>query len=59
MSAGGSRLGGTVAKHGLDDVDVRTAIAMAVNKQDLIDVLFPGAGVEPGLLDRPARHAVA
>ncbi len=47
MSAGGSRLGGTVAKHGLDDLDVRTAIAMAVNKQDLTDVLFPGAGVSP------------
>jgi len=47
MSAGGSRLGGTVAKHGLDDLDVRTAIAMAVNKQDLVDVLFPGAGVSP------------
>jgi peptide/nickel transport system substrate-binding protein len=47
MTAGGSRLGGTVAKHGLDDIDVRTAIAMAVNKQDLVDVLFPGAGVAP------------
>lgn len=47
MSAGGTRLGGTVAKHGLDDLDVRTAIAMAVNKQDLVDVLFPGAGVAP------------
>jgi peptide/nickel transport system substrate-binding protein len=47
MTAGGSRLGGTVAKHGLDDLDVRTAIAMAVNKQDLTDVLFPGAGVSP------------
>jgi peptide/nickel transport system substrate-binding protein len=47
MTAGGSRLGGTVAKHGLDDLDVRTAIAMAVNKQDLVDVLFPGSGVQP------------
>jgi peptide/nickel transport system substrate-binding protein len=47
MTAGGTRLGGTVAKKGLDDVEVRTAIAMAVNKQDLVDVLFPGAGVAP------------
>jgi peptide/nickel transport system substrate-binding protein len=47
MSAGGSRLGGKVANHGLDDVEVRTAIAMAVDKQDLVDVLFPGAGVSP------------
>lgn len=47
MTAGGSRLGGTVAKHGLDDVEVRTAIAMAVDKEDLVNVLFPGMGVEP------------
>jgi len=32
---------------GLDDVNVRTAIAMAINKQDMLDVLFPGQGVSP------------
>jgi peptide/nickel transport system substrate-binding protein len=32
---------------GLDDVNVRTAIAMAVDKQDMLNVLFPGAGVSP------------
>jgi peptide/nickel transport system substrate-binding protein len=32
---------------GLDDVNVRTAIAMAINKQDMLDVLFPGQGVTP------------
>jgi peptide/nickel transport system substrate-binding protein len=47
MTAGGDRLGGTPAKHGLDDPMVRKAIAEAVNKQDLVDVLFPGAGVQP------------
>jgi peptide/nickel transport system substrate-binding protein len=47
MTAGGSRLGGKPAKHGLDDVEVRTAIAMAVDKEDLVNVLFPGMGVQP------------
>jgi peptide/nickel transport system substrate-binding protein len=32
---------------GLDDVNVRTAIAMAINKQDMLNVLFPGQGVSP------------
>jgi ABC-type transport system substrate-binding protein len=32
---------------GLDDVNVRTAIAMSINKQDMLDVLFPGQGVTP------------
>jgi peptide/nickel transport system substrate-binding protein len=32
---------------GLDDVNVRTAIAMSINKQDLMDVLFPGQGITP------------
>jgi len=47
QTAGGDALGGTPAKHGLDDLEVRTAIAMAVDKQDMVDVLFPGMGVEP------------
>jgi ABC-type transport system substrate-binding protein len=55
---GGSLLGSTDKKitpaaHGLDDVNVRTAIAMAVNKQDLVDVLFPGQGVEPACTVAP------
>jgi len=32
---------------GLDDVNVRTAIAMAVNKEDMLSVLFPGQDIEP------------
>jgi len=38
---------------GLDDLKVRTAIAMAVNKQGMIDVLFPGAGVSPACSPAP------
>jgi len=32
---------------GLDDVNVRTAIAMSIDKQDMLNVLFPGQTVEP------------
>lgn len=32
---------------GLDDVLVRRALRQAIDKQQLIDVLFPGAGLEP------------
>ena len=39
--------------HGLDDPLVRKAIAMAVNKQGMIDVLFPGAGVSPACSPAP------
>ena len=45
--AGGTRLGGDQTQKGLAEVEVRTAIAMAVDKQDLVEVLFPGAGVSP------------
>jgi ABC-type transport system substrate-binding protein len=55
--AGGTRLGGTQTKKGLDDVEVRTAIAMAVNKQGMIDVLFPGAGVKPACSIAPPGTA--
>ena len=32
---------------GLDDPNVRRALAMAIDKQTLLDVLFPGAGLTP------------
>ena len=32
---------------GLDDPEVRRALRMAIDKQGLIDVLFPGAGLTP------------
>jgi ABC-type transport system substrate-binding protein len=35
------------ADKGLDDPAVRRALRMAIDKQGLLDVLFPGAGVEP------------
>ena len=43
---------------GLDDPNVRRALAMAIDKQTLLDVLFPGAGLTPGLLDRAAGPVV-
>jgi peptide/nickel transport system substrate-binding protein len=38
---------------GLDDIRVRTAIAMAIDKQDLVDVLLPGAGLTPACTVAP------
>jgi peptide/nickel transport system substrate-binding protein len=35
------------ASVGLDDVNVRTAIAMAIDKQDMLNVLFPGQTLDP------------
>jgi peptide/nickel transport system substrate-binding protein len=42
-----------VTRPGLDDVNVRTAIAMAIDKQDLISVLFPGTDLEPACSQAP------
>ena len=39
--------------NGLDDVNVRKAIAMAVDKQDLINVLFPGQTLTPACSPAP------
>lgn len=36
-----------VSRPGLDDLAVRTAIAMAIDKEDIISVLFPGTELEP------------
>jgi peptide/nickel transport system substrate-binding protein len=38
---------------GLDDVNVRTAVAMAIDKADLISVLFPGTELEPACSQAP------
>ena len=38
---------------GLDDPVVRRALAMAIDKQALLDVLFPGAGLEPACSPAP------
>ncbi|MEO7118258.1 MAG: ABC transporter substrate-binding protein [Candidatus Limnocylindrales bacterium] len=38
---------------GLAEPDVRKAIAMAIDKQDLSNVLFPNAGVEPACSPAP------
>ncbi len=38
---------------GLDDPLVRTAIAHAVDKASIVEVLFPGAGVEPACSTSP------
>jgi peptide/nickel transport system substrate-binding protein len=35
------------ADKGLDDPDVRRALRQAIDKQTLVDVLFPGAGLTP------------
>jgi len=40
-------------QNGLDDPKVRTAIAQAVNKQDMINVLFPGQTVTPACSPAP------
>jgi peptide/nickel transport system substrate-binding protein len=36
-----------VSKPGLDDLAVRTAIAQAIDKENIISVLFPGTELEP------------
>lgn len=41
------------SRPGLDDINVRTAIAMAINKPDLIAVLFPGTELEPACSPAP------
>jgi peptide/nickel transport system substrate-binding protein len=38
---------------GLDDANVRRALAMAIDKRALLDVLFPGAGLEPACSNAP------
>ncbi|MFV2063104.1 MAG: peptide ABC transporter substrate-binding protein [Chloroflexota bacterium] len=38
---------------GLDDANVRRALAMAIDKQGLLDVLFPGAGLTPACSNAP------
>jgi peptide/nickel transport system substrate-binding protein len=38
---------------GLDDANVRRALAMGIDKQALLDVLFPGAGLEPACSNAP------
>lgn len=38
---------------GLDDVSVRQAVAMAIDKEDLISVLFPGMEIEPACSQAP------
>jgi peptide/nickel transport system substrate-binding protein len=38
---------------GLDDPVVRRALAMAIDKQAVLDVLFPGAGLEPACSNAP------
>jgi peptide/nickel transport system substrate-binding protein len=42
-----------VTRPGLDDVEVRRAVAMAIDKQDLISVLFPGMEIEPACSQAP------
>jgi peptide/nickel transport system substrate-binding protein len=42
-----------VTRPGLDDLEVRKAIAMAIDKQDLISVLFPGMEIEPACSQAP------
>lgn len=42
-----------VSRPGLDDVNVRTAVAMAIDKKDLISVLFPGTELEPACSQAP------
>jgi peptide/nickel transport system substrate-binding protein len=42
-----------VTHPGLDDINVRKAIAMAINKEDLISVLFPGIELEPACSQAP------
>jgi len=42
-----------VSRPGLDDVNVRRAVAMAINKEDLISVLFPGTELEPACSQAP------
>jgi peptide/nickel transport system substrate-binding protein len=41
------------AELGLDDAAVRQALRMAINRQGLIDVLFPGAGLTPACAITP------
>ena len=38
---------------GLDDAQVRRALSMAIDKQTLLDVLFPGAGLTPACSNAP------
>jgi peptide/nickel transport system substrate-binding protein len=38
---------------GMSDLAVRTAIAQAIDKQSMVDVLFPGAGVAPACSPAP------
>jgi peptide/nickel transport system substrate-binding protein len=38
---------------GFDDPEVRGALAQAINKQALLEVLFPGAGLEPACSNAP------
>jgi peptide/nickel transport system substrate-binding protein len=42
-----------VTRPGLDDINVRRAVAMAIDKQDLISVLFPGMEIEPACSQAP------
>ncbi len=42
-----------VTRPGLDDVNVRKAVAMAIDKTDLISVLFPGMELEPACSQAP------
>ena len=41
---------------GLDDSNVRRALSMAIDKRNLLDVLFPGAGVEPACSNTPPNQ---
>jgi ABC-type transport system substrate-binding protein len=38
---------------GFDDPNVRRALAMGIDKQSLLNVLFPGAGLEPACSNAP------
>ncbi len=42
-----------VTRPGMDDPEVRKAIAMAIDKKDLISVLFPGLELEPACSQAP------
>jgi peptide/nickel transport system substrate-binding protein len=42
-----------VTRPGLDDINVRRAVAMAIDKVDLISVLFPGMEIEPACSQAP------
>jgi peptide/nickel transport system substrate-binding protein len=42
-----------VTRPGLNDPEVRKAVAMAIDKQDLIKVLFPGLELEPACSQAP------